>query len=51
MAVISVEVSSLVGSLLAVIAGVLVLAFPTLLRYMIGLYLLLIGVLGLLTAL
>lgn len=51
MAFVSIGVSSLLGAILAIIAGVLVLAFPTLLRYMIGLYLLLVGVLGLLTAL
>ncbi len=51
MVFVSIEVSAFLGSILAIVAGVLVLAFPGLLRFMIGLYLLLVGVLGLLTAL
>ncbi|MBI2145502.1 DUF3096 domain-containing protein [Candidatus Woesearchaeota archaeon] len=48
MAFVSVEVTSLLGSLLAIVAGVLVLVFPTLLRVLVGLYLLFVGLLGLL---
>ncbi len=47
--ILTVETSKLAGSLLAILMGVLVLAFPTLLRYLIGIYLLFVGVLGILT--
>lgn len=43
--------SSIAASLISIIVGVLVLVFPTLLRFIVGIYLLLVGVLGLLTAL
>lgn len=49
--IISVQTSSIVASLTAIIVGVLVLAFPTLLRWIIGLYLLFVGALGLMAAL
>ncbi len=45
--IISVQASGMAASLAALIIGVLVLAFPTLLRYLVGLYLLFIGLLGL----
>jgi len=38
----------LTGAVLAIIAGILVLAFPKFLRYAVGIYLLLIGLIGLL---
>lgn len=49
--VVTVETSMLAGSLLAIVMGVLVLGFPHLLRYLIGIYLLFVGVLGILTML
>ncbi len=49
--IISVGTSSIVGSLIAIVMGVLVLVFPTLLRVLVGLYLLFVGVLGMLTQL
>ncbi len=49
--IVTVETSMLAGSLLAIVMGVMVLAFPTLLRYLVGAYLLFVGVLGILTRL
>jgi len=37
-------------AILAIIVGIFILAFPRFLRYAIGIYLILVGILGLLTA-
>ena len=47
--VISVSVGSTVSALVAIILGVLILIFPTMLRYLVGAYLLFVGVVGLLS--
>lgn len=48
--VITVGATTVAASLLTILVGVLVLAFPGLLRFLIGAYLLIVGVLGLLTS-
>lgn len=50
MAVIAVGTTGLITSVITIFAGILVLAFPTFLRFLIGFYLLLVGVIGLLAA-
>ncbi len=37
-------------AILAIIVGILVLAFPKFLRYAVGLYLIIVGILGILSA-
>ena len=37
-----------IGSLLALISGIIILAFPKLLNYIVAIYLIVIGILGLL---
>jgi hypothetical protein len=44
------QVGGIVASLITIVFGVLVLSFPKFLRYVVGIYLLIIGVVGLLTS-
>lgn len=43
--------SGLVGAIITLIFGILVLAFPKFLRYIVGIYFVLIGILGIIAAL
>ena len=39
-----------IGPIIAIIAGILILAFPRLLNYVVAIYLIIIGILGLIPA-
>ena len=49
MAILTVGISTVTGAILAIIIGLLVLIFPRILNYAIAIYLILIGILQLLT--
>ena len=44
-----ITVSPIVNYVLAIAAGILVLIFPTILNYIVGLYLIIVGVFGILS--
>jgi hypothetical protein len=48
MALVSISISALITALLAIILGILVIAFPKLLRWAVGLWLIAFGVIQLL---
>jgi hypothetical protein len=48
MAILTVASGGLLSSILTLLFGIMVLAFPSLLRFMIGFYLIVVGALGLL---
>ena len=50
MALLGITISGLILGIIAIIFGVLVLAFPRFLRYLVGIYFILVGILAVITA-
>jgi len=46
-----VEISGIVGGIISIVVGVLVIIWPRLLRYIVGIYLIIIGVIAIVNAL